>query len=578
MRSLWHPRARDDEPMGTSEHREVERKYEIDAGTGLPDLTTVEGVTSVGDPALHDLEATYFDTEALDLLRHGVTLRRRTGGGDAGWHLKLPEGDDARLEVRMPLDAGIGAPAAAPPAAPPEASSEASSETSSETPSETPPDALLEPVRAIVRDRPVRPIARLSTHRVERALLDEHGIELAQVSDDTVTAERLGSPTSPTSPPSPTSPTSPTSPSAAPLQHWREVEAELVKGSPDLLERIDEALTAAGCTPATVGSKVARAMGETAYGTLGGGATRTKRRSRKEAARGPVRDLVRVFLAEQVDDLLVHDRGVRREEAESVHRMRIAARRMRSALVSYGPVFVPGSVDDVREELRWLGQSLSQARDAKVLRAHLDEVVADEPSALVVGPVSDRIGKALAAEHEAGMASGLEALRSSRYYRLLDTLDELVASPPVTGRADEPASHVVPDLLRRDAKRLRRAVREMRDAPPEEHDPALHEARKKAKRYRYAAESAVPALGKPAKKLAKKAKRVQDALGEHQDAVVARRVLRGYAGEAHLAGESSFTYGRLHALEQQRASAAEEDFERAWAKLPRTHLRRALRR
>ena len=92
-------------------------------------------------------------------------------------------------------------------------------------------------------------------------------------------------------------------------------------------------------------------------------------------------------------------RGVRAGEPESVHRMRIAARRMRSALVTYRPLLVREVVEPLREELRWLGQALSQARDAKVLRSHLDGVVDGQPSELVLGPVTSRIDGSLAAEH-----------------------------------------------------------------------------------------------------------------------------------------------------------------------------------
>jgi hypothetical protein len=53
-------------------------------------------------PELQLLAATHYDTPQLDLLPAGITLRRRTGGDDAGWHLKLPVGSD-RLELQLPL-------------------------------------------------------------------------------------------------------------------------------------------------------------------------------------------------------------------------------------------------------------------------------------------------------------------------------------------------------------------------------------------------------------------------------------------------------------------------------------------
>jgi CHAD domain-containing protein len=246
--------------------------------------------------------------------------------------------------------------------------------------------------------------------------------------------------------------------------------------------------------------------------------------------------------------------------------------------VTYRKLLAPGSVEPLRNDLKWLGQSLGRARDADVLRDHLDEVLSAEPAELVLGPVATRIDDTLGAQHQMGVEEALEALRSERYYRLLDSLDDLITWSAWTVLAEEPAGRVVPKLLRRDAKRLERAVSEIDEADdPQAHDAALHEARKKSKRYRYAAESAIRAYGKPAKRLARRAKQVQATLGEHQDAVVARAALRDLGVQAHLSDENGFTYGRLHALEQQRADRAEAEFEKAWRRLPRRRLRRLLK-
>ena len=77
--------------MGLEQHDETERKFDVGAETIFPALDDVEGVSAVSQPADLELEAVYFDTTDLDLARCGATLRRRTGGDDAGWHLKLPK-------------------------------------------------------------------------------------------------------------------------------------------------------------------------------------------------------------------------------------------------------------------------------------------------------------------------------------------------------------------------------------------------------------------------------------------------------------------------------------------------------
>ena len=213
-----------------------------------------------------------------------------------------------------------------------------------------------------------------------------------------------------------------------------------------------------------------------------------------------------------------------------------------------------------------------------MLRERLQLLVASEPPELLLGPVMNRIDDELRRDYQAGLDKALGTLDSERYYRLLDTLDDFVASTPLVPEAEAPARKVLPRLLQRDGKRLRRAVKDIgRAEDPAQHDAALHEARKKAKRLRYAAESARPALGKRAKQLAAAAKNVQQALGQHQDSVVARQRLREYGVKAYADGENGFSFGRLHALEQQHAREAEQEFSSAWKALPGGKLHRWLR-
>ena len=88
-------------------HREREVKLDCPAGFAVPDLSGVGEVRA--DEAL-SLEASYYDTPDLRLARWGVTLRRRTGGTDDGWTLKLPD-EGARTEITLPLAVGTAPPA-----------------------------------------------------------------------------------------------------------------------------------------------------------------------------------------------------------------------------------------------------------------------------------------------------------------------------------------------------------------------------------------------------------------------------------------------------------------------------------
>lgn len=509
--------------MASESWEEVERTYDVSEATVLPALTELPGVARAGQPVELHLEATYFDTADLALARHGITLRRRTGGDDEGWHLKLPSGQDTRTELRRPLGRSV----------------------------RTVPASLLQPVRALVRDRPVVPVARVCTRRREQVLWGEGEVVLARLCDDQVSAERLREPRA--------------------ASGWREWEVELVEGNADLLDLVEGRLGEAGAEPAPGATKLARALGDAL--------PEPEPEPTGEELRGACTgDALHHWLAGQLAALVEQDRRLRTGDPASIHKMRIAARRLRSALRTFGPVLDRHVVDPVAEDLRWLGQNLSPARDAQVLRERLLQLVADQPAELVLGPVATAIRDDLRAAEERGREEALRALSDGRYLRLLDALDELVRCPPLGPDASAPAREELPRLLQRDAKKLRRAVADVDAAgTADERDAALHEARKKAKRLRYAAEAAAPVLGDRAVELAERAEEVQDALGVHQDSVMSRRVLRELGAREHVAGRNGFTFGRLHAVEEARGASTVSDFETAWERLPTRGLRRWLR-
>jgi CHAD domain-containing protein len=111
----------------------------------------------------------------------------------------------------------------------------------------------------------------------------------------------------------------------------------------------------------------------------------------------------------------------------------------------------------------------------------------------------------------------------------------------------------------------------------ERRDLAMHEARKAGKRLRYVTEVARPAVGKPAKRHAKAVKGIQQALGEHQDTVVARGILRSLGALAHVDGENGFAFGVLHGHDAARAAAVEERLPELWRAASKKKLRRWLR-
>ncbi|MFF7654605.1 CHAD domain-containing protein [Streptomyces sp. NPDC007983] len=521
--------------------REIERKYETtDDGApsgGLPELAGVAGIAQVRDEGVVTLDATYYDTPGQRLAADGITLRRRTGGDDAGWHLKLPVGPDVRDEIRAPLADAL-------------------------------PAHLAGLVRSRVRGHGLVPLVHLLSERNVRHLLDDDGTLLAELSADRVTARRLA--------PAPGDPLS-----------WTEVEVELAEGGdPALLDTLEPHLIDAGLRRADLPSKLARALAET--DPRGGGRKPgkpgkpgkkpgQKKSGKKAAAKATAGDAILDYVRRQITAIVTLDPAARLDTPDSVHRMRVATRRLRSAFRSYRKVLDRTVTDPIGAELKWLAAELGIDRDREVLTARIAERLAEVPVELRLGPVAARLEIWSHARRTGSRDRLIGVLDGERYLALLDTLDALLADPPLCPAAARPAAEVIRKAVLRDYERLADRLGPALDAPSgPDRDIVLHEARKDAKRARYAAEAARPALGPPAKAFAGLMTEVQELLGDHQDSVVAREALRELAIQAHAAGESTFTVGLLYGREEARAAARERELPGLWAEVSRKEHRAAL--
>jgi CHAD domain-containing protein len=276
-------------------------------------------------------------------------------------------------------------------------------------------------------------------------------------------------------------------------------------------------------------------------------------------------DHVLAYVRAQRDAIVELDPAVRQDAEDSVHSMRVATRRMRSTFKSFGKVLDRAVTEPIADELKWLAGELGVDRDREVLNERLSAALEEVPEPLVSGPVAERMSH-WAGERPGGASARLiGVLDSGRYLALLDTLDALLADPPLSKSAGGKPGKMLPKAVKKDFGKVTALVEQaVRLDPGTDRDVAIHEARKKTKRTRYAAEAATPALGKPAKDLAKTMKSLQSLLGEHQDSVMARLTLRELAAVAHAAGESAFTYGLLYGREERRAAAVEAELPGFW--------------
>jgi CHAD domain-containing protein len=147
-------------------------------------------------------------------------------------------------------------------------------------------------------------------------------------------------------------------------------------------------------------------------------------------------------------------------------------------------------------------------------------------------------------------------MSDQRYFRLLDTLERHdVASVTETAVS-------LPEIAGQAFARLRKAVKGLPKRPS---DDELHRIRIQTKRARYAAELAEPVLGKAGIRFVRRAKTVQDVIGEHQDAAVADGRIRELAVGS--GSRTALAAGRLVERQRLRKKAARRAFPGAWRAL-----------
>jgi CHAD domain-containing protein len=324
---------------------------------------------------------------------------------------------------------------------------------------------------------------------------------------------------------------------------FSELEVEPLAGNRKQLARIKQALREAGARKSDERPRLARAV-------------ETEEHEELPAPTAALEQL-RTSFREQYARILAHDPGVRLgDDPEEVHQLRVAARRMRSVLRTAAPLLERSWVDDLREELSWLGGELGPARDFDVLHDHIRSEAAelDATDRRALEPLLEK----LAQEGENARRRALEALRSDRYFGLLAKLEGAAAAP---APGDKNGSLV--SAAKAEFGRLEKAMKKLADAPSKEN---IHRVRIKGKRARYAAELVEDELGKAGGRLIASAKRFQDVAGEHQDAVVAEERIRALVRNQR-SQRAALAAGLLVGRQRERRDRAVAALPGAWSRL-----------
>ena len=459
---------------------ETERKYRVPAGVEVPDLA---GIGPIGVPRIDTLVATYYDTPDFALLAARATLRRRTGGQDAGWHLKTPGTGDVRGEHRLPLETGRRVPF-----------------------------AFRAEFAEVLEEKPLLPIVELTTVRTTTEHFDDEGRVRAEICSDRVSAVVLRRDVD--------------------LDlDWHEVEIELPAGEPiATFGLIEPVLTEAGIERTDAPSKLAHILA-------------TVPPAPAVDLDDAAADAVVSIMARHFGKLQALEGDLIANAPDAVHQSRVALRRMRSLVQGYRRVFDRQDAVRLRGELRWAGEQLGEARDAEVLVEKFAELFDACAEGEIVGPIRKRVEGSLGRRHAQALTHLRRVVASPRWDALHLLASEFILDPPASRRGRRPAFGVLPKL----AADTIDLVRERTDAAraDETNLDAWHEVRKGAKRVRYSYE-VLEQLGDDDAKPTRQAwKEVAEDFGAVQDAVILDEQLQRFERAATAAGEPIDTYELL---------------------------------
>ena len=486
--------------------RENELKFAPSATFALPEFGPDTGVTVIEKLPIQNLRAVYYDTDDLRLSQAGATLRYRTGEQDhAIWTLKLP----------IPGD-----------------SATAREEISAAAEGRSTPPEISDLTTAFIRSDKLLPVTTLKTKRRRWMLRDDSGAEMAELVDDDVSVLE----------------------GRKVVGRFREIEVEQRAATGKQLKRIARSLREAGAVDAEPIPKASRALSLRAETPDPPGAPNDD---------GSVGAALTAALKADLERLVIHDPVARiGKDPEGVHQMRVATRRIRSNIKAYGELIDESWAAETGTDLKWLAKLLGEVRDLDVLQERLKNKAEGIDG---LRPLFE----SLIRQHRRARSRLLEGLRSDRYRLLIEMLVTASRQMPVNELASEDASTATRSIITRLWSEMASEARSLGGGAT---DDQKHQIRIQAKRLRYAIEAAAPRLGndgREAKRFADRLADLQDVLGEHQDARVARETLTAMGTRGTKDALFCIAIGRLIERETLADRDSQAMFSEAWGKVDR---------
>lgn len=456
--------------------REIELKFLC----APRDLNAVLAAAPEGDEDSRELISVYFDTPDLRLQKAGVSLRVRQS--KAGRVLTMKRGDGlAREEYEAPLEG------------------------------DQPPSELA-PLREILSEADAAALEPAYNVRVTRrqrlVRFGDSEIELA-CDQGEVSGGRLASPIS-------------------------EVELELKSGRPAALFEFARELSKAAPLYLSFDTKSARGQ------ALAAGQAVEARRKDKVRLPGHATagEAFQANARNALAQIAANAAALREAPApEAVHQLRVAARRLRSALSTFRPVVEDDAYAAMKAELRWLAKAFDQARNLDV---YAQEVLAPAALAPAAPAGLSALNAAVAAARDRARGEAAATAACDRFRRLMIDAAAWVETGGWLGReaACEPARAYAAHVLAARRKKLLKRGRRVETGD----DAARHAVRIEAKKLRYAAEGFAGLYPeKPVVRFVERAKDLQDLLGTLNDIATAETLTAGLG----LTPEAAFAAGEL---------------------------------
>lgn len=501
---------------------EVETKFAVQDSTVVPDLTRISGVASVASTEKFSLHAVYFDTADLRLTRAKITLRRRTGGKDEGWHIKLPDAGEGRQEIAVELNED--------------------DYTSPDQPF-TVPEELLGEVQAIIRTEPLKPIATIDNTRRESVLTSDDGTPLAFFCDDRVTAKALIE--------------------GGRKKSWREWELELAPGlagthrGDRVLDTSEEILLAAGATTSALPSKLLVALG-TAVDTAPEPALplewRPVERSDEAFA------ILLQQLRDRRDAIISADAQARAGELDALKLIVENSKDLRFLFSMLLDLFAHDAWDDrldiipsLRAQLKALNNACQKAVAADLEHTLMHEIVLGNPTGLIDSFAANRLKDGALIRRDRETRRAHVALTSTQYLDLLDDIDAFLADPPVPSRSErrKAVAIAVRAVKRswRDLSSLIESVTEDMDntgLTPNELQHAVNQLRKASQRLYMSANIADAVTPYKARRLTKQTRKLLHEVEQAQAYVDSCNTVLQRARQANRHREDTFSYGMVY--------------------------------